>query len=91
MSVVGIVVYTGYYYRDRIFNANIIIYEKRNMRCLIITKACKRCGGDLSLERDKYGVYAECIQCGYTWSKQDRRPSTIPEPGEHPEVKTTKL
>ena len=34
------------------------------MLCLVRPKACKRCGGDLSLERDKYGTYAECIQCG---------------------------
>ena len=34
------------------------------MFCRILTKACKRCGGDLSLERDKYGTYFECIQCG---------------------------
>ena len=38
------------------------------MFCYIRTKACKRCGGDLSLERDKYGSYVECIQCGATWS-----------------------
>ncbi len=31
---------------------------------LLRTKACKRCGGDLSLERDEYGAYVECIQCG---------------------------
>jgi hypothetical protein len=35
------------------------------------TKACKRCGGDLSLEYDEYGVYVECIQCGANWSKKD--------------------
>jgi len=34
------------------------------MFCRIRTKACKRCGGDLSFERDKYGTYFECIQCG---------------------------
>ncbi|MFC2007139.1 hypothetical protein ACFLVB_00850 [Chloroflexota bacterium] len=28
------------------------------------TKACKRCGGDLSLESDHYGTYLTCIQCG---------------------------
>jgi len=39
------------------------------MLCLIRLKGCKRCGGDLSLECDIYGVYAECIQCGANWSK----------------------
>ena len=37
------------------------------MLCLVRLKACKRCGGDVSLECDIYGVYAECIQCGATW------------------------
>ena len=35
----------------------------------IRTKACKRCGGDLSLEQDKYGTYVECIQCGAIWNE----------------------
>jgi hypothetical protein len=37
------------------------------MLSLLRIKACKRCGGDVSLECDIYGVYAECIQCGATW------------------------
>ena len=41
------------------------------MLCLVKTRACKRCGGDLSLERDWYGTYLECIQCGASWSKSD--------------------
>ena len=41
------------------------------MFCHIRTKACKRCGGDLSLERDKYGTYVECIQCGAIWNELD--------------------
>ncbi|OGN99396.1 MAG: hypothetical protein A2Y89_00545 [Chloroflexi bacterium RBG_13_51_18] len=41
------------------------------MLCLVRTKACKRCGGDLSIECDIYGVYIECIQCGATWTKND--------------------
>ncbi|MFC1942203.1 hypothetical protein ACFLWU_03185 [Chloroflexota bacterium] len=36
---------------------------------MVRIKGCKRCGGDLSLECDIYGVYAECIQCGANWSK----------------------
>ena len=38
---------------------------------LIRKKSCKRCGGDLSIECDVYGVYIECIQCGATYSKDD--------------------
>jgi hypothetical protein len=41
------------------------------MLSLIRRKACKRCGGDLSIECDVYGVYIECIQCGATWNKED--------------------
>ena len=46
--------------------------EKRSdMLCLIRAKACKRCGGDLSLECDIYGVYIQCIQCGANWTTED--------------------
>ncbi len=41
------------------------------MLCLVRSKACKRCGGDISVECDIYGVYAICIQCGANWSKED--------------------
>ena len=40
------------------------------MHCLVQTKACKRCGGDLSLERDHYGIYMQCIQCGAVSNEQ---------------------
>ncbi len=36
---------------------------------LLRAKACKRCGGNLSLERDEYGAYVECIQCGAVWNE----------------------
>jgi hypothetical protein len=45
--------------------------SRRNMLCIIRAKACKRCGGDLSVECDIYGVYIQCIQCGATWNKAD--------------------
>jgi hypothetical protein len=44
------------------------------MLSLIRAKGCKRCGGDLSLECDIYGVYIQCIQCGATWNKEDLAP-----------------
>jgi len=28
-------------------------------------KACPRCRGDLHEEKDFYGAYVACIQCGY--------------------------
>ncbi len=45
--------------------------SKEKMLCLIRAKACKRCGGDLSLECDVYGVFIECIQCGATYNKDE--------------------
>ena len=41
------------------------------MLTLIRKKSCKRCGGDLSIECDIYGVFIECIQCGATYNKSD--------------------
>ena len=41
------------------------------MLCLVRTKACRRCGGDLSLARDSYGTYMEGIQCGASLSVSD--------------------
>ena len=32
---------------------------------MIKLKACPKCHGDLSLERDRYGSYLSCLQCGY--------------------------
>ncbi len=32
---------------------------------MIYFKACNRCQGDMLLERDRYGQYLQCIQCGY--------------------------
>ena len=28
-------------------------------------KACPKCKGDIVLDRDQYGWYEQCIQCGY--------------------------
>ena len=28
-------------------------------------KSCPRCGGDIFLDKDKYGWYMECLKCGY--------------------------
>ena len=30
-------------------------------------KSCPRCGGDMRIDRDQYGWYEECIQCGYLY------------------------
>ena len=47
------------------------------MLCLVRTKACQRCGGDLSVECDIYGVYIECIQCGATWNTADLKLTNV--------------
>ena len=28
-------------------------------------KACPRCKGDINVNRDMYGSYRQCLQCGY--------------------------
>jgi len=38
---------------------------------IVRAKACKRCGGNLSIECDIYGVYIQCIQCSATWNRED--------------------
>ena len=48
-----------------------------SMFCHIRFKACQKCGGDLSLEQDKYGSYFECIQCGAVWNARDLRTPDI--------------
>ena len=43
---------------------------------MVILKACPRCRGDLNSDRDIYGEYLECVQCGYIQDRDDgRRPS----------------
>lgn len=36
-------------------------------------KACPRCGGDMHDNRDEYGCYAECLQCGYMRDVEDAK------------------
>ena len=47
------------------------------MLYLVKRKGCKRCGGDLSLECDIYGVYAECIQCGANWNESEMEIASV--------------
>ena len=32
---------------------------------MLLLKACPRCRGDLYFDRDFYGQYKQCIQCGH--------------------------
>lgn len=33
-------------------------------------KSCRKCGGDLTDERDRYGYYVFCVRCGYYLSDE---------------------
>lgn len=33
---------------------------------MLKVKSCPKCHGDLVVDRDSYGLYEQCIQCGYT-------------------------
>ena len=57
------------------------------MLTLVRSKSCKRCGGDLSIECDIYGVFIECIQCGATYNKSDLKLAAMNNPENT--VKTT--
>jgi predicted nucleic acid-binding Zn-ribbon protein len=47
---------------------------------LIKFKGCKRCGGDLFLERDSEGLYVSCLQCGAVYLRRIAREVPLPEP-----------
>jgi hypothetical protein len=32
---------------------------------MILFKRCPKCSGDLQIDRDCYGYYVSCFQCGY--------------------------
>ena len=32
---------------------------------MVLLKACPRCHGDIHVNRDVYGEYRECFQCGW--------------------------
>ncbi len=48
---------------------------------MLYTKACPRCSGDVKLDRDNYGVYAKCLQCGFNRDFMTRRDNQSPEIG----------
>ncbi len=41
---------------------------------MIKLKACPKCHGDLLLERDQYGSYMNCLQCGYLMELPEKVP-----------------
>ena len=32
---------------------------------MLYLKSCPRCSGDMYMDRDAYGSYRQCFQCGY--------------------------
>jgi len=42
-------------------------------------KGCPRCKGDLELDRDEWGWYEQCIQCGYMDDKATVTQLPVPE------------
>lgn len=46
-----------------------LLSEGDNMFHTIRSQRCQRCGGNLYLDCDQYGVYISCIQCGAVYDK----------------------
>ena len=57
----------------------------------LLRKACPRCGGDVCRNRDTFGVYHQCAQCGREFrgtTQPTIQPATInapAKPAEHTE------
>ena len=51
---------------------------------MLLFKSCPRCWGDLRLDKDRYGVFLTCLQCGYLedilTDKEEVRPDAIRVP-----------
>ena len=45
----------------------------------VVLRGCPRCYGDLLLNRDGYGRYFSCFQCGYHSSADEEQPVARPE------------
>ena len=41
---------------------------------MIKLKACPKCHGDLYLEKDQYGRFLSCLQCGYLMELLEKLP-----------------
>ena len=39
-------------------------------------KGCPRCKGDVYVEKDSFGTYRKCLQCGRMQDLELRRPAT---------------
>ena len=49
---------------------------------MIYFKACPKCRGELYQDRDAYGHFRKCLQCGRIFESQPQQPTmSKPEPG----------
>ena len=51
------------------FGALICDVRRRALRrgpTMLFLKCCPRCKGDIYLDKDTYGVFIECLQCGFS-------------------------
>jgi len=39
---------------------------------MIYFKACRKCNGDMKAAADHFGMYKQCIQCGYIEELEDK-------------------
>ncbi len=44
---------------------------------MMLYKKCPRCDGDMSVDRDIWGWYTLCIQCGYLLDMAMKRPRDV--------------
>ncbi len=47
------------------------------MLSVVKIKGCRRCRGDVFLERDSEGEYISCLQCGAVYTKHDKEEKKI--------------
>jgi len=57
---------------------------------MLMVKGCPRCKGDMFVDRDQYGSYEQCIQCGHmralvTVVTAEQHPTSW-EKGERPDM-----
>lgn len=46
-------------------------YSNAPWKPLLYLKSCPRCHGDLHHDRDHYGAYLQCVQCGFVCDLPD--------------------
>lgn len=47
------------------------------MNRMLYLESCLKCGGDMYQANDKYGVYRQCLQCGYAYDPVKASPAAL--------------